>query len=218
MRSGPTSDPPSQRKVFVYQDNNSLAALIGSRICHDLINPIGAVTNGLELLELSGAAKGPELALVARSVASANARIRFFRIAFGVAGKTQITSGAEVASILSRLYADGRISVNGFPAGDHPRLLVRALLLGTLCIEQTIPYGGDLEIAQEGETWAIRARGTRLRHDSGPWRLLDGEWPAGPVAPGAVQFLMLPAALRDISMKHETEITETKCEIRFIPA
>ena len=61
--------------------NVNLAALIGSRICHDLISPIGAINNGLELLGMTGSSEGPELQLITDSVGSATARIRFFRIA-----------------------------------------------------------------------------------------------------------------------------------------
>ena len=66
------------------QHIDNLAALIGSRICHDLISPIGAVTNGLELMSMAGGT-GPELELVNESAANANARIRLFRLAFGQA-------------------------------------------------------------------------------------------------------------------------------------
>ena len=62
-----------------------LTALVGSRICHDLISPLGAIGNGLELLQLSGLPQGPEWALIAESVENASARIRFFRIAYGAA-------------------------------------------------------------------------------------------------------------------------------------
>jgi histidine phosphotransferase ChpT len=67
-------------------DQPDLAALIGSRICHDLISPIGAIGNGVELLLMEASGKGPELSLISESVAAANARIRFFRVAFGAAG------------------------------------------------------------------------------------------------------------------------------------
>ena len=55
-------------------DTPDLSALIGSRICHDLISPIGAIGNGVELLMMEGRA-GPEVALIAESVAAANAQI-----------------------------------------------------------------------------------------------------------------------------------------------
>lgn len=61
------------------QSNINLAALIGSRICHDLISPIGAINNGLELLGMSDTPEGPELELISESVGNASARIRFFR-------------------------------------------------------------------------------------------------------------------------------------------
>ena len=62
-------------------NNLDLAALVSSRICHDLISPIGAINNGLELLNMSGLAHdGPEIQLIGDSVKSARARIRFFRI------------------------------------------------------------------------------------------------------------------------------------------
>ena len=50
-----------------------IAALLGSRICHDLISPIGAISNGVELMQMSGADSSPELALISESVESANA-------------------------------------------------------------------------------------------------------------------------------------------------
>ncbi|HMS96693.1 MAG TPA: histidine phosphotransferase, partial [Tabrizicola sp.] len=62
-------------------DQPDLAALIASRICHDLISPLGAIGNGVELLAMERA--GPELDLLSESVAHANARIRLFRISFG---------------------------------------------------------------------------------------------------------------------------------------
>ncbi len=59
--------------------HSNLATLIGSRICHDLISPIGAIHNGLELLELSGGmSQTPEMQLIVESCANARARVTFF--------------------------------------------------------------------------------------------------------------------------------------------
>ena len=70
----------------MWQSNHNLASLIGSRICHDLISPIGAICNGLELMQLDGRPISPEMTLISESVNHANARIRFLRVAFGMAG------------------------------------------------------------------------------------------------------------------------------------
>ena len=69
-------------------------ALLGSRICHDLISPLGAIGNGVELLSLSGVRAESELSLIARSVESANTKIRFFRIAFGATTADQLVSAS----------------------------------------------------------------------------------------------------------------------------
>ena len=92
-------------------DKPDLAALIGSRICHDLISPIGAIGNGVELMLMDGAPKAPELALISESVANANARIRFFRVAFGAATGDQRIAAPEVLSILSDLTKGGRLKI-----------------------------------------------------------------------------------------------------------
>ena len=197
--------------------SDSLASLIGSRICHDLISPIGAVSNGLELLELSGTAKGPELMLVAESIANANARIQFFRLAFGVASAGQQIGGDEVGAILAGMYKGGRVSVTGFPPGDHPRAVIRAVLLAMLCCEQAIPHGGDLTVTRSGQNWAIVARGPRIAPDAALWASLNGTPPEGDIGPAAVQFILLPETLPVLNMKCETQPTESTVEIRLSP-
>src|SRR5213596_1910543 len=71
-----------------------LAALLCSRVCHDLISPVGAVVNGMEVLEETNdeSTKTFALDLIKRSAAQASARLQFCRIAFGAAG----SAGAEI--------------------------------------------------------------------------------------------------------------------------
>jgi histidine phosphotransferase ChpT len=89
-----------------------LSALIGSRICHDLISPIGAIGNGVELMLMDGGAKSPELALISESVANANARIRFFRIAFGAAGGDTRIARTEVHTVLTEITKGSRLQID----------------------------------------------------------------------------------------------------------
>jgi histidine phosphotransferase ChpT len=88
------------------------AALVGSSICHDLISPIGAINNGMELMSMSGMASSPEMALISESVDAANARIRFFRIAYGAPSETQLLGRSEVSSILRDTSRGSRLSLN----------------------------------------------------------------------------------------------------------
>ncbi len=102
----------------------NLNALIGSRICHDLINPLGAIGNGIELLGLAGVAVGPEMALVSESVENATAKIKFLRLAFGEAAQDQTVSRGEILSTLEAMARGGRLSYSWNVAGDPQRLEV----------------------------------------------------------------------------------------------
>ena len=90
-----------------------LATLIGSRICHDLISPIGAIKNGLELLHLSSkTSSGPEICLIEESSNNAISRINFFRIAFGMGSKHAELSPDKAQNILLPLFNGSRVVVN----------------------------------------------------------------------------------------------------------
>jgi hypothetical protein len=91
------------------QGGTDLGAKVASRICHDLSNPLGAIANGLELLLMTGLEPSPEMSLLQDSVASASARIRWFRLAFGPAGPQRV-GRAEVTDILGAISRGTRLS------------------------------------------------------------------------------------------------------------
>ncbi len=176
-------------------DQTDLAALLGSRICHDLISPLGAIGNGVELLMLDGGGDRPEVALIAQSVASANARIRFLRVAFGVAGAEQRLGRPEIAGLLADWTAGGRLMVDWQAAGDHARPEVQRAFLALMCLEAALPLGGTIVVACAGSGWVFEAQGRRIRDDGIPWDLLtDPEARVELTAP-QVQFGLLRAAL-----------------------
>ncbi|WP_306150827.1 histidine phosphotransferase family protein [Roseovarius sp. MMSF_3281] len=173
------------------QHIDNLAALIGSRICHDLSSPIGAVTNGLELMSMAGGT-GPELDLVNESAANANARIRLFRLAFGQATEDQITSGQEIAAILRDVYEQSRLTVDWPSPPDLPRHDAQALILGLLCCEEALPQGGTIRVSTGAEGWLLEATGARVSPDANLWENLQRSYPDCDLAPAHVQFALLP--------------------------
>jgi histidine phosphotransferase ChpT len=183
-----------------------LIALLGSRICHDLISPLGAIGNGVELLMMSGAVPGPELALISDSVTSANARIRFFRIAFGAAAAGQVVPRAEIRSILDDMTRGGRLKIDWDMEGDAARSEVKLAFLALLCLETALPFGGQVRLSAAGGHRRIVAEAPRLKLDAPLWAGLGGEAPdegmgetqaggTGEVTAAQVQFLLLPAEL-----------------------
>lgn len=195
-------------------DNVNLATLIGSRICHDLISPVGAINNGLELLGMAGAVDGPELELIADSVNNANARIRFFRVAFGAAGD-QGLGRAEIVSVLEDLSKGGRLKYQWQPNDAVSRAEVRLVFLAALCLESALPYGGTVEIQKTGDSWSVSGTGRKVNVDEGLWAWLADGAGAGNITPAQVQFALLPSLASEVSRKVTYTQSETGVSIRF---
>lgn len=151
-----------------------LNALIGSRICHDLISPLGAIGNGVELLSMSGASLVPEIELIAESVENANARIRFFRVAFGAANTTAMMGNAEVRRVLGDLYRGNRITVDWRINEDSRRIDVKLAFLILQCFESALPWGGKVAVTRSGNTWSVFGSSDRLKVDQDLWSLSAG--------------------------------------------
>jgi len=147
------------------------AALLVSRVCHDLVSPVGAVVNGLEVLEdeRDAAMRADALKLVASSADQAAARLQFARLAFGAAG----SAGAEldlteVGRVVKGLVEGSKISVDWQAAPlnwpkDWAKLLMNATLLAADCL----PRGGQVvvETASDPDTpgFTVRAAGQNAR-------------------------------------------------------
>ncbi|HXI04726.1 MAG TPA: histidine phosphotransferase family protein [Bradyrhizobium sp.] len=143
-------------------DALELAALLCSRVCHDLISPVGAIVNGLEVLDDNPKPEDRDFALdlIRKSARTASARLQFCRLAFGAAG----SAGAQIDLGDAQNMAKGHIEDGKITLGwNLPRLLLPKnrvkLLLNMLVIaQQTIPRGGTLKIDPVGEGEAISFR------------------------------------------------------------
>lgn len=190
--------------------NTDLAALIGSRICHDLISPIGAIGNGVELLTMSAPARGSqELDLISDSVHNANARIRFFRIAYGPASKEHIIGRTEVLSVLKAAGQGGRFTYSWQIETDQSRQMVRIAFLLLQCFETALPLGGKINVVQDGDNYVLTGSGPRLVVDPALWDgLLDPKIQFDHKA-AQVQFALLPTVITDagraLSISHDAD-------------
>ncbi|MBB93870.1 MAG: histidine phosphotransferase [Rhodobacteraceae bacterium] len=196
------------------QGNDNLAALIGSRICHDLISPIGAIHNGLELLDMAGAAEGPEMGLIADSVTNAEARIRYFRLAYGAAGDQQIAR-SEVVAVLRGVSGGSRMSVEWAPLDAQPRTEVRLALLAVQCLETAMPYGGTVRITTDSGQWRVEGEAERMVIDPVLWGGLTDVRIDSDITPALVQFGLLPAAAEDAGRDLRVQTSADRIEVTF---
>jgi histidine phosphotransferase ChpT len=193
-----------------------LTALLGSRLCHDLISPLGAIGNGVELLALSGQQGGPEMDLITQSVKAANARIKFFRVAFGQASAEQRIGRSEIAKLLDDLSSPGRITHHWLIDGDQARSEVKLAFLAVLCLETLLPFGGEIVAQDTPEGWEISAKSEKSRADLACWEgLNDGANAAGDVTPAQVQFALLPREMACLGRQAKWEIYEDGGLIRL---
>ncbi|SIQ03492.1 histidine phosphotransferase ChpT [Paracoccus thiocyanatus] len=154
-----------------------LAALVGSRLCHDIVSPLGAIGNGIELLQLAGEFPGignsVEMQLITESVEAARARIRWFRVAFGHAAADQRLSPAELAALLADVEKGGRIRLRLEAEGDLPRIEARLILLAVMCLETAMPWGGSVLVCRGASGWRLVAECSRTKPDPALWSWLD---------------------------------------------
>ena len=141
----------------------NIAATIISRICHDLISPIGAISNGLELLELSGVPQGPEIKLISESAKNASARIRFLRLAFGNIDSGASVSTVEMNDILSGYYSDPRIKLNWSIKAAVARSDLRVLFLLLLCAEKIAPFDVVISVSKHHNGYEVEIKSKGMK-------------------------------------------------------
>lgn len=146
-----------------------LAALLCSRVCHDIISPVGAINNGLELLD-EGGADEDAMDLIRSSALNASVRLKFARLAFGASGSVgaSIDTGEAEKAAKDFAAAEKKTEViwNG-PRAIIPKNRVKLLLNLFLIAYGAIPRGGVLDITlqnpEQDAEFTIVATGKMMR-------------------------------------------------------
>ena len=183
-----------------------LASLLCSRVCHDIISPVGAINNGLELLD-EGGADEDAMKLIRASAVNASARLQFARIAFGAAGSAgmQIDTGdAQAVAIAFLANEKPDLEWTGARA-LLPKNQVKLLLNLLLVANAAIPRGGRLRVALEAEgsnpAFTIAAEGPMLRVPPKFLELHSGGRPEEPIDAHSVQFYYTLLLARETGMQ-----------------
>jgi histidine phosphotransferase ChpT len=166
-------------------DNDvDLAALLCSRLCHDLLSPVGAMNNGLELLadEHDPEMRKRCMDLLAESAKSAADKLKFFRLAFGAAGGFgDEVDPAEARAVVEPLVTAGHKTelIWSVPNGLMPKRAVKILLNLVLIANDALVRGGKLHVGAEksdlGQEIVIHAEGVRVIFDETVRNTLEGK-------------------------------------------
>jgi histidine phosphotransferase ChpT len=164
-------------------DSFDFSGQLCARLCHDLVGPVGALGNGLELMTLDQdpAMRQQTLALMASSVGAVAAKLQFFRLAFGSGGDmAQRLPITGVQTAINDFYAlRPHIQIKWAGEGvDLPHPMARLLAVFAMLAGDALPRGGDLDIAVDhtGPTSEIvvRAAGERVAFDADHRLALEG--------------------------------------------
>lgn len=170
------------------------AAMLVSRVCHDLVSPVGAVVNGLEVLEdeRDATMRADALKLVASSAALAAARLQFARIAYGAAGSAGAELDlSEVGRMVCGLLQGSKIEVVWEAAVvNWPKDWAKLLMNSALLAADSLPRGGRVHVATSADpatpNFLVRATGQAARVLDEVEKALRGE-PAGPLDGRSIQ-------------------------------
>lgn len=172
-----------------------LVSLLCSRLCHDLVNPVGAVTNGLEVLMDETDAEMREMAmrLITQSADRAAHRLQFARLAYGSSGGPEgMVDMGEAKKVTATVLEDHKITLEWrCDLGTAGRLPAKLLANAAFLAAESLPRGGILVAALRQEGGAtnieINASGPMVRPIDGMAEILNGNMPVASLAPRAAQ-------------------------------
>jgi histidine phosphotransferase ChpT len=170
------------------------AALLVSRVCHDLVSPVGAVVNGLEVLEdeRDATMRADAIKLVTSSAELAASRLQFARIAFGAAGSAGAELDlSEVGRIVQGLVKGSKVEVEWQAANvNWPKDWAKLLMNATLLAVDSLPRGGRIKVETSldpsAPSFAVRAVGQGARVQEDAEKAVRGE-PTGPLDGRSIQ-------------------------------
>jgi histidine phosphotransferase ChpT len=174
-----------------------LAELLCARLCHDLISPVGAIGNGLELVLAEPNVSVDDLRLIDSSARAAQAALAFYRIAFGLRGDNGTLIGpAALADVVHAHFGKGRLSIEMPRVGpDLPRPVAKATLLMLLCGASAAPVGGQMVLATprlEPLSLTLAVQGRRVGFQPAALALVTGAVRTAPEAPREAHLALLP--------------------------
>lgn len=195
-----------------------LHELVAARICHDLVSPMGAIGNGLELLSMSDAGGGSvETGLIGESVALATARLKLLRLAFGPASDDRGMPEMETAGMVVALQTALRLRLDWQVTGNPTRAEMRCACLALMGLGASLIQDGSASVTRNATSrWLIEGRARRLADASDLWAIADGTAAApADLTARLVHFAILPQALAAASLRLVVTRTEAGLTLSF---
>ncbi|RAH98888.1 histidine phosphotransferase [Acuticoccus sediminis] len=147
------------------QSELELASLMASRLCHDIVGPVGAIQNGLELIAEDEAMAEMAMDLIKKSALQASAKLQYARMAYGAAGGADELDPGEAGRLTAELFKGERATLDwAWKGGAQPRTEVKlGMLLATYALG-AVPRGGTVTVEYGEGGLVVTAAGETLRN------------------------------------------------------
>jgi histidine phosphotransferase ChpT len=207
-------------------DSLDLAALLCSRVCHDVISPVGAIVNGLEVMEDENDASMREFALdlIRKSAKQASARLQFARLAFGAAGSAgSLIDLGDAEQVARGLFQDDKVTFSwAAPRLLFPKNRVKLLLNLIVTAINAVPRGGSVSVTVTGDaercTFELKSKGLNARIPPHAEALLSGESDSGAVDAHGIQTYYAGLVARAADMNVSIGVEGDEVTIRAMSA
>jgi histidine phosphotransferase ChpT len=163
-----------------------------SKICHDLVSPVGAVNNGIEFLSDVGA-EGLEdgLGLMEHSARQASVRLQLFRMCYGAGGSDAKVTGKMIYETFQNYIAGTKTQLewdlmNDMPDQDLPAGFMKTLLNMFVFAHESIPKGGLVQVTYNDNAMIVKAQGDLVKPKDGSFEALVNDVDAGDIDPKSV--------------------------------
>jgi histidine phosphotransferase ChpT len=212
--------------TMITLDSLDLAALLCSRVCHDVISPVGAIVNGLEVLEDDNDASMRDFAfdLIRKSAKQASARLQFARLAFGAAGSAGASIDLGDAEHVARgMFQDDKVSLSwSAPRALFPKNRVKLLLNLVVLAINAVPRGGQIAVTVTGDAedcaFTLVAKGLNARIPPHAEALLAGAPENGTVDAHGIQVFYAGMVARAAEMTVRLAISGDEVTIKAATA
>lgn len=183
-----------------------LAALLCSRLCHDLVSPVGAISNGLEILSDDNDAGMREqvLDLIGKSAEQTANKLQFFRLAFGAAGGfSEELDFAEARRAVEAFLNGSRVELSwSIQEKSAAKTIIKILLNMVLLASESLIRGGELSVQKgEGQNYLVKASGARVIVQDSVLKALNGEVSEDALEPRTAPAMLVSQASSDFGGK-----------------
>lgn len=198
-----------------------LSEILISKICHDLVSPVGAVNNGIEFLNDMGADGLQDgLGLIDHSARQASVRLQLFRMCYGAGGSDAKTTGKMIYETFQNYVADTKCTMvwdlmNDMPEQDLPAGFLKTLLNMMVFIQESLPKGGMIAISMQDNYMIVTGTGDVVKPKDGAYDALNTNVSTDDITPKSIHGYITRAYAELFGLKITSNIDESTIIIKL---